>query len=118
MGRVKKTLCGQLGLQLLKCSIKITDTVHGHRGAVKLIDAVTGIDGDLTHGDDFHAIIRPKTESNCISLKHDTFQRCRFILQREVMMTGGIDLVIADLAPDGDTVQQRIIVQSATDIFI
>ena len=118
MGRIEQSLRGKFLLQLFKCGIQITHTVHRHIGAVQLVSAITGEDRNLTHSNDLHAIFRTETQAHGIALKHDTLQGSALILQREVMMTGGIQLVVADLATDGNLIQQLVAVHFSTDIFI
>ena len=74
MGGIEKSLGGQLLLHLLKGRMEITHAVHRHSGAVKLVSAVSGIDGYLAHGNDLHTVFRPEPEPHGIALEHDALQ--------------------------------------------
>ena len=105
MCRIKESLCCQFFLQLLKSSIEITYTVHGHGIAVELIGSVSGIDSHLTHSNDLHTVFRTESKTKGIALKHDASQLAVFIFQCEVMVTGGIEFIIADLTTYGNSIQ-------------
>ena len=97
----KQALGFQLSFQLLKGRVKITNTVHGHGSTVKLIGAVSRKDGNLAHGNDFHAIFRAEPQAHGISFEHNALQSAGFVLQGEIMVSGGIEFVVADLTPNG-----------------
>ena len=118
VSRIKESLGGQLFLELLKSRMKITDTVHGHGGAIKLIGTVSGKHRNLAHGNDFHAVFRSEPKPHGIALKHDASQRAVGVFQSKVMMTGGILLIVADLPPNGQIVQNGIRIHPAADVFV
>ena len=118
MRGIKQALGRELFLQLLKGRVQIAHTVHGHGGAVQLVGAVSGVDGNFAHGDDFHAVFRTKAQPHGVSLKHNTSERAALVFQREVVMPGRILLVVTDLPPDSHLRQQGVRVHSSPDIFI
>ena len=118
MGRVKQALGLEFLFQLLEGGIEVTDTVHGHGGAVELISAVPGKYGNLTHGDNLHAVLRPEAQPQGIALEHDALQSRGLILQGKIVMPGGIELVVADFALHSHVTQQGVGVQLTPDIFI
>ena len=118
MGRIKQPLGSQFLLQLLKGGIEITHAVHSHGSAVKLIGAVSGINGDLAHSNDLHTVFRTKPQAHGIAFEHHTLQRAALILQCEIMMAGRIHFVVADLTADSHLVEQGIRVHFTTNVFI
>ena len=117
MSRVKQALGRQLFLHLLKGGVQVAYAVHGHGGAVQLIRPVSGIDRDLAHGNDLHAVVRPEAQTHGIALEHDALQCRPFVFQRKIVVSRGVDLIIADLAPYGHLPQKWVVVQPSTDIF-
>ena len=117
VSRVKQALGRQLFLQLLKGGVQVAYAVHGHGGAVQLIRPVPGVDRDLAHGNDLHAVVRPKAQTHGIALEHDTLQGRPFVFQRKIVVPRWVDLIIADLAPDGHLPQKGVVVQPSTDVF-
>ena len=73
VGGIKQTLQTQLFFQLLKGHMQIAHTIRHQAGAVKLISTVTGIDGNLAHGNNFHTVIRAEAQPHGITLEHDAF---------------------------------------------
>ena len=73
MLRGKKPLGGQLLFQLLKGGVQIPHPVHGQAAAIELKRAVSGVDGDPPHGNDFHAVFRAEAKPGGVGLEHDAF---------------------------------------------
>ena len=70
--------------------------------AVELVGPVPGEDGDPPLGDDLHAVLRPKSEAQGLSLEHDAADGPLLVLQREVVVARGVELIVGDLPPDED----------------
>ena len=118
VGRIKQALGRQSLLQLFKGSVQIPNAVHSHGGTVQLIGTVSGEHRNLTHGNDLHAVFRPESEPHGIALEQDTPEGSGLIFQRKVMMAGGIELIVADLALDSHLIQQLIRIHPAFDVFV
>ena len=59
---------------------RVRSTLRRKKFTIELIRAVSGIDRDLTHGDDLHAIVRSETQAHRITFKHNTFEGGTVIL--------------------------------------
>ena len=53
-----------------------------------------------------------------LSFEHDAAHRAVFVLERKVMMPGGIELVVGDLAAHIDLLQLRHLIKQALDQLI
>ena len=94
MRRVKKPLGIQLGLELLEGNLKIACPLGHDLRAIELIGAIPRIDGDPAPDRDAHAVLRAKTQLHGAVFEHDALQAAFTVFQREVMVPGGIDLVV------------------------
>ena len=90
MGLVKQALLPQLFLQLLKGHAQVAGALGRQAGAVQLVRTVAGIDADTARGDDLHAAFRAEAQAHGTALKHDTLQTALAVLQRKVVMAGGV----------------------------
>ena len=94
MSGIKQPLGVKLCLQLLERDLKIADPLRHKLAAVELIDPVPRIDGYAPPYGDAHSVFRTKTELSGTSLEHHAFQTALGILERKIVMPGGIDFVI------------------------
>ena len=117
VGWVKYPLRRQLFLQLLKGGVQVAHAVHGHGAAIQLVSAVSWVDGDPAQSDDLHAVGRPEAQTHGIALEHDALQCRPFVFQRKIVVPRWVDLIIADLAPDGHLPQKGVVVQPSADVF-
>ena len=118
MLRGKQPLRCQFRFQLLKGGVKVAHAIHAHGTAIQLERTVPWVDGNAPHGDHLHAVLRPEPQPGGACFKHNAFQRRIFILQREIMVAGGIHLVIANLPPYRKLYQQLILVHFSADVLI
>ena len=118
MSRVKEALGRQFLFQLLKGNIQIAHAVDRQGHAVQLIGSVSGVHGDLAHGDDLHAVFRPEPEPHGIALEHNTAQGTGLVLQSKIVVAGRVLFVVADLAPDGHGIEKRVGIHPAPDVFV
>ena len=100
MGGVKQSLLLELLLQLLKGHIQVPHPVRGQLGAVQLIRAVPGEHADPAEHHRLHAVFRPEPQLHGAAFEHHAPQGALSVLQGEVVVAGGIDLVVGQLAPD------------------
>ena len=108
MGGIKQAFQPQLFLELLEGNMQISYPVRRQRAAVELIGAVPRKNRDASKRQHPHAVLRPEPQRARIALKQDAAQGCAGILQGEIMMPRGIDLVIRDLTAYAKALQRRI----------
>ena len=116
--RVKQTLPGELFLQLLERDIQIARAVCRQRTAIELVRAVAR-----------KTVTRPYAIT-CIPFSGRKRRRWALernmthlsaplrILERKVMVAGGIDFIIADLAAHAEVCQQLVAVEQKFDILV
>ena len=97
---IKKTLGIQALLKLLEGDVQVTQAVGDQSGAVKLIATVSRIDADLAGGHYLHAVLRAETEVFGHTCKHDAAQGTLSVLEGEIVVAGGVNLIIGDLTTD------------------
>ena len=102
MGLVEEPLLPQLFLQLLEGHVKVPHPVGAQGIAVELIGPVPREDADPAHGQDLHAVLRPEPEAQGLSLEHDAPQGPLCVLQRKIVVPGGIQLIVGNFSPDAD----------------
>ena len=90
MDLVKQALLPQLFLQLLKGHTQVAGALGRQAGAVQLIGAVAGIDADTAGGDDLHTVFRAEAQARGAAPEHNTLQTALAVLQRKVVMAGGV----------------------------
>ena len=118
VGRVEKSLVVELILQLLEGHEQIAHAVGGQAVTVELILAVPGVDADAAAGDDLHAVAGPELQMLGCAPEHDAAQNARFVLQGKVVVAGGVDLVVGQLAPHQDVPQNRLTLDQVLDILV
>ena len=91
---VKQSLFLQLFFELLVSSIQIADTAGDQPRAIELIRAVARIDSDAADRCHAHAARRTKAQRLCAAAKHHAAQAALGILEREVVVSGRIDLIV------------------------
>ena len=100
VGGVKQPLLLELLLQLLKGHIQVPHPVRGQLGAVQLIRTVPGEHADPAEYHGLHAVFRPEPQLHGAAFEHHAPQGALSVLQGEVVVAGGIDLIVGQLAPD------------------
>ena len=104
----KEPLGIQLRLQLFKRRLQVPRT-GGHHGIdIELNLPVSGIHGNAPHGKHLHAVFRPETEKPCAALEEDTADRTLRVLQGEIMVPRGVELVVGDLTRYADIAENRL----------
>ena len=99
VGRVEQPLPVQLLLQLLKGHIQVAHAVGGQTAAIQLIRAVPRVDADAAGGDDLHPVLRLEPQLHGRALEHHAPQSALAVLQRKIVVAGGVYLVVGDLPP-------------------
>ena len=90
MAFVKQALLPQLFLQLLKGHTQVAGALGRQAGTVQLVGAVAGIDADTAGGDDLHTVFRAEAQAHGTAPEHNTLQTALAVLQRKVVMAGGV----------------------------
>ncbi len=114
MSLVEQSLPVQLVLQLFKGHIQIPHAVRRQLGAVELIGPVPWEHADAAIGDDLHPVLRPEPQLHGAALEHDAPQSALPVLQGEVVMPGGVYLIVGQLPPDVDAGELR---DAVDDVF-
>ena len=118
MAFVKQALLPQLFLQLLKGHAQVAGALGRQAGTVQLVRAVAGIDADTAGGDDLHTVFRAEAQARGAAPEHNTLQTALTVLQRKVVMAGGVYLIVGDLAPQQDLLQWRHVIQQVLDKLV
>ena len=108
MRGVEEPLGGQLGLELLIGHLQIARALRHQALAIELIGPVARVDGDTAKGRDAHAALRPETELRGSRAEHHAAQAGFRVLEREIVVARGVDLVVRELAPDIDGAEHGI----------
>lgn len=116
--RVKQALPGELFLQLLERDIQIARAVCRQRAAIELVRAVAREDSHTSICDHLHPVFWPEAQALGTGTEHDAFECPLRILERKVMVAGGIDFIIADLAAHAEVCQQLVAVEQKFDILV
>ena len=98
--------------------MQIPYAVGNHLSAIETVSSVSGVDGDLSQGNDLHAVLRTETKACGIHLKHRTAYGTLRIFQGKIVVTGRIKLIIADLPTDHNMGQKAVFFKSALQILI
>ena len=114
----KKALLGKPRLQLLKSEIKVSHPGRDQLCAVQLINAVPLIDRNAADRCHTHSVFRAKTDPGGAGSEHHALQAALCILQREIMMAGGIDLIIGKLSAHSEAPQQQVAVEESLDVCV
>ena len=104
----KQPLREQLCLELFIRRMKIAQTFRLNGGDIELIGSVPRMDGDAPGADHRHAVFRAETQPRSVGAEHDAPDRRARILEREIMMSRGIDLIIGKLAADINAAQRAV----------
>ena len=118
MGGVEQALLKELLLELLEGDAQIPGPVGEQAGAVELIGPVAGIEADPAHGKDLHPVLRTEAEGGRAAPEQDAADRGFGILEGKIVVTGGVQLIVADLAPDADALQVRVAFELAPDELV
>ena len=106
--RVKQPLCLQFLLELLKGDVQVAHAVGREAVAVELIRPVARKHAHAPGGDDLHAVLRAKAQPQRRIFEHHAAQRAAFVLERKIMMPGGVNFIVADLAAHGKRGQMLV----------
>ena len=118
MGRIEQALCGKLFLQLLKGDLQIADALRHDAGAIQLIGSVAQIYGNAAEHRNAHAVFRPEAQSGGAALEHDAAQAALAVLQRKIVVPGGIDLVVGQFAAHAHIGQKTVRIQQRADMLV
>ena len=118
MGNIEQALLVQTFFELVKGQLQGASPLGDQMGAVELIGAVPGIDSDPANGDYRHPVLGDEPQRKSVALEQDTAKRPIGILNRKIMVTRGVSLIVADLAPHTDILQRRVVVKKVFHIGI
>ena len=110
MRRVEQALLFELGLELFVGDLQISAALRHQRLAVELIRPVARVHADAPVGRDAHAALRPEAQLAGRRTEHDALERALRVLEREIMVARGVDLVIGQLPAHGDRAQEPVTV--------
>ena len=99
MLRGKQALPRQLFLQLLKGHVKVPRPLRGQADAVELVLPIPGKNGHPPGGDDLHPVLRAEAQGGGVPPEHDAPQCPLAVLQRKIVVPGGIHLIVGQLPP-------------------
>ena len=99
VGGIEQPLPVQLVLQLFEGHIQVAHAVGGQAIAIQLVRAVPRVDADAAGGNDLHAVFRLEPQLHGRALEHHAPQRALAVLQRKVVVSGRVHLVVGHLAP-------------------
>ena len=108
MLRRKEPLLQQAVFQLFKSHRQVPRPVRGHADTVQLILSVPGKDGHPPGGDDLHPVPRLKAQGGRVAPEHDAPQGPLPVLQGEVVVAGGVALVVGQLPPHQQAGEQPV----------
>ena len=118
MRRIKEALFGEPCLQLFKREIKISHSGRDQLCTIQLIRSVPLIDRDAADRCHAHPVFRAEADSGRAGAEHHAPQTAVRILQREIMMAGGIDFIIGKLSAHSEAPQQHIAVEESLDVCV
>ena len=116
-GGVKEALGRQLFLQLFKGHGQVPHPVGLHVGDIDLVLPALGEQAHPAREDDLHPRFRAEAETHGIRPEHHAGDDSPLVLEGEIVMPGGMDLVIGQLAPDTGLGQDLVPVQEELDIL-
>ena len=108
MLRGKQALPRQLFLQLLKGHVKVPRPLRGQAAAIELILPIPGKDGHPPGGDDLHPVLGAEAQGDGVPPEHDAPQGAFSVLQGEIVVAGGVHLIVGDLPPHQQTGQHPV----------
>ena len=94
VSRVKQPLGGKLCLELLVGYLKIACSLGYEIGAVELIGSVARKDRYTPKSSDAHSAFRAKAQLGRTAFKHDAAKTALCILEREIMVSRRIYLIV------------------------
>ena len=115
---IEETFPRELFLQLFKGDLQVAHALRHHAGGVELIDAVAREHRHAPENRYAHAVFRPEAKLERAALEHHAAQAALAVLQREVMMAGGIDLIVRQLAAYADVQKRGIGLQKSADVLV
>ena len=115
---VEEPLPVELLLELFKGHVEVPHPLGDEGGALELIGAVPDEEGHLPQGDDLHAVRRLKAQARRPPPEEDAPDGPFRVLQGEVVVPGGVELVVGDLPPDVDPGEGRFAVQEVLDQIV
>ena len=116
VGLVEQALPQQLLLQLLKGYVQVPRSLRGQADAVQLILPVPWEHGDPPGGDDLHPVLRAEAQGGGVPPEHDAPQCPLAVLQRKIVVPGGIHLIVGQLPPHQQAGEEPVPVHPALDI--
>ena len=105
---VEEALLTELFLQLLIGHLQISRALGHEALAVELVGPVPRIDRDAAPGCDAHAALRAEAQLRGRGAEHDAAQAGLRVLEREIVMPRGVDLVVRQLAAHADGAEQGV----------
>ena len=114
----KKPLLEELFLELLEGDVQVAHALRAELRAVELIRAIAREYADAAKGDDLHAVFRAEAELCRHAAEHHAPERAPLVLEREVMVPGGIELVVRDLAAHENGLELRHGVEQRLDEIV
>ena len=117
MRPVKQALLEQAGLHLLKGHRQISRALRRQPDTIQLVLSVPGKHCHPARRDDLHPVLRAKAQGSGIPPEHDAPQRPLPVLQGEVVVPGGVHLIVGQLPPHQQSGQDPVPVHEALDIL-
>ena len=115
VGVIKQALFLQPCLELLKGDLQIAGPLGHQLGAVELIRPVAHEHGDAPPRRHPHAALRTEAEPGGAAFEHHAAQAALTVLERKIVVPGGVDLVVGELAPDADVGEHGFALQQIAD---
>ena len=112
---IEKPLALQLRLELLEGDVQVARALRRELGDIKLIGPVAREHADAPEGDDLHAVLGTEAQTQGVSLEQHAAHRALGVLEREVVVARGVELVVRDLAAHEDLLQLRHAVEQSLD---
>ena len=94
MRGVEQPLALQLRLELLEGDVQVARALRRELGDIKLIGPVAREHADAPEGDDLHAVLGTEAQTQGVSLEQHAAHRALGVLEREVVVARGVELVV------------------------
>ena len=114
----EQALSLQLQLELLKGDMQIADALRRERRAVELVGSVTREHGNAPARNDLHTRLRPETQAHGAALEHDAADGALAVLQREIVMAGGVNFIVAQLTADEQRAEKFVCFKALSQILV
>ena len=98
--------------------MQIPHALRRQRAAVELICPVARIDAHPSGHQHAQAVFRAETQLLRARTEHDAAQRTFVVLEREIMMSGWVDLIVGKLAAHTEPGEQSVSVQQKPDVLV